>query len=44
VQLLDHGALDVLIHPNTGDELRDHRDRALWLGRSHVLSLEALSA
>lgn len=36
---LNHGALDVFIHPNTGDDLRDHRDRALWLGRSHVLNL-----
>ena len=41
---LNHGALDVFIHPNTGDELRDHRDSALWLGRSHVLNLQALSA
>ena len=40
---LNHGALDVFIHPNTGDELRDHRDCALWLGRSHVLDLAALS-
>ena len=40
---LNHGALDVFIHPNTGDELRDHRDCALWLGRSHVLNLAALS-
>lgn len=41
---LHHGALDVFLHPNTGDELADHRDRALWLGRSHVLDLSALSA
>lgn len=41
---LNHGALDVFIHPNTGDELRDHRDCALWLGRSHTLKLEALNA
>ena len=41
--VLNHGALDVFIHPNTGDELRDHRDCALWLGRSHVLNLAALS-
>ena len=39
---LHHGALDVFVHPNTGDELRDHRDRALWLGRSHVLNLAAV--
>jgi aromatic ring-cleaving dioxygenase len=39
---LNHGALDVLVHPNTGDELRDHRDCALWLGRSHQLDLRAV--
>lgn len=40
---LNHDGLDVFIHPNTGDELRDHRDGALWLGRSHVLNLAALA-
>jgi len=40
---LNHGVLDVFIHPNTGDELRDHRDCALWLGRSHALNLAALA-
>ena len=40
---LNHGVLDVFIHPNTGDELRDHRDCALWLGMSHVLNLAALA-
>lgn len=41
---LNHGALDVFIHPNTGDELRDHRDSALWLGCSHTLNLAALTS
>ena len=39
---LNHGALDVFVHPNTGDDLGDHRDCALWLGRSHTLNLTAL--
>ena len=39
---LNHGALDVFVHPNTDDELRDHRDCAIWLGSSHTLNLEAL--
>lgn len=39
---LNHGALDVFMHPNTGDDLRDHRDCALWLGQSHTLNLAAL--
>jgi aromatic ring-cleaving dioxygenase len=41
---LNRGALDVVVHPNTGDALGDHRDRALWLGRSHELNLAALDA
>lgn len=36
---LNRGGLDVFVHPNTDDELRDHRDAALWLGRSHALNL-----
>lgn len=41
---LNHGALDVFLHPNTGNSLRDHRDCAVWIGRSHVLNLAALGA
>jgi len=41
---LNRGAVDVFAHPNTGDELRDHRDGALWLGKSYALNLAALSA
>jgi aromatic ring-cleaving dioxygenase len=40
---LNHGALDVFVHPNTGDELRDHRDSAIWLGGSHALNFAALA-
>lgn len=39
---LNRSGLDVFVHPNTGDALADHRDRALWLGRTHVLNLAAL--
>lgn len=39
---LNHGALDVFLHPNTGDSLSDHRDAAVWIGRSHELVLSAL--
>ena len=39
---LNHGALDVFLHPNTDDALRDHRDCAVWLGHSHPLNLSAL--
>lgn len=40
---LNRGGLDVFVHPNTGDALRDHRDCPLWLGRSHALNLAALT-
>ena len=39
---LNHGALDVFVHPNTGDELRDHRDGAIWIGKSYALDLRAV--
>jgi aromatic ring-cleaving dioxygenase len=39
---LNHGRLDVFVHPNTDDELRDHRDCAIWLGRSYQLDLRAV--
>ena len=31
--------LIVLVHPNAGDDLLDHRDRALWLGAGLDLKL-----
>ncbi|RFU48497.1 DOPA 4,5-dioxygenase family protein [Paraburkholderia sp. DHOC27] len=40
---LNHGALDVFMHPNTGDDLRDHRDAAVWIGHSHTLKLSIFS-
>jgi aromatic ring-cleaving dioxygenase len=39
---LNHRGLDVFVHPNTDDELRDHRDSAIWLGRSYQLDLRAV--
>ena len=40
--VLNHGALDVFVHPNTDNELRDHRDCAIWLGQSYRLDLKAV--
>src|SRR5258705_12959849 len=40
---LNHGELDVFVHPNTGDDLRDHRDAAAWIGHSHALILSVFS-
>lgn len=39
---LNHGKLDVFVHPNTGDQLGDHRDCAVWIGKAYALNLEAL--
>ena len=40
--MLNRGPPDVLVHPETGDDLADHRDHALWLGERLPLRLEAL--
>ena len=37
--MLHHEGLTVFIHPNTGDDLADHRDHALWIGESVPLDL-----
>ena len=37
-----HGDLPVLIHPETGDDLADHRDHAVWLGRNLGVDLTKL--
>ena len=42
--MLNHGGLDVLIHPNTGDDVPDHRDFALWLGNKLPLNIGFLEA
>jgi len=39
---LNHGQLDVFVHPNTDDELRDHRDCAIWIGKAYALDLTAV--
>jgi DOPA 4,5-dioxygenase len=35
-----HAGLSVLIHPDGGDDLRDHSGRALWLGEKLALRLD----
>ncbi len=32
--------LTIFIHPETGDDLSDHRDRAIWMGEMLPLKLE----
>ena len=41
--MLNRDGLDVLVHPETGDDVTDHRDHALWLGNKLALDLRALS-
>ena len=36
---LHHEGLSVLIHPETGDDLLDHTEHALWLGDQFELAL-----
>lgn len=40
--MLNRAGLTVLVHPDTGDPLADHRDHALWLGEKLALNFKAL--
>ncbi|MGQ0645422.1 MAG: DOPA 4,5-dioxygenase family protein [Elusimicrobiota bacterium] len=40
--MLHHGTHSVLVHPVTGDDLKDHRDHPLWIGRPLPLNLDFL--
>ena len=37
---LHRQGLTVLVHPDTGDDLENHRDHALWMGRMPELKLD----
>lgn len=39
---LNRAGLVVLVHPETGDEVADHRDHALWMGEVLTLDLSVL--
>ena len=36
---LNRNGLVILVHPESGDELADHRDHALWMGAVETLDL-----
>ncbi len=36
---LNRRGLTVFVHPESGDDLADHRDHAIWLGPSETLDL-----
>lgn len=40
--MLNREGLDILIHPETGDDVGDHADRSLWLGEKLELDIEFL--
>jgi aromatic ring-cleaving dioxygenase len=40
--MLHHEGLDVLIHPDTGEDVGDHTFRALWLGEKLALNIKFL--
>lgn len=40
--MLNHEGLAVLIHPETGEDVGDHTDRALWLGEKLALNIDFL--
>lgn len=39
--MLNRGGLDVLLHPETGDDPTDHTAHAAWLGEQLPLRMEA---
>lgn len=39
---LNRDGLTVFVHPQTGDDMADHADFAMWLGDSATLDLDAL--
>ena len=39
--MLNRKGLDVLVHPDTGDDLADHTRHAMWLGNGLPLELGA---
>lgn len=40
--MLNREGLDILVHPETGDDVGDHTDRSLWLGNKLELNIEYL--
>lgn len=40
--MLHREGLDILVHPETGDSVRDHLDHSLWMGQKLKLRVEVL--
>ena len=39
--MLNREGLDILVHPETGDDVGDHMARSLWLGEKLELNIES---
>jgi len=42
--MLNRAGLSILIHPETGDDVPDHRDHPIWLGEKLSLDISFLEA
>lgn len=42
--MLNRDGLTVLVHPETGNDVEDHRDKPLWLGQKLELNIAFLEA
>ena len=40
--MLNHDGLSVLVHPETGDDVADHSDHAIWIGEKLPLDIDWL--
>ena len=40
--MVNREGLDILVHPETGDDVKDHTDNSLWLGEKLQLNIEFL--
>jgi len=38
--MIHREGLDVLVHPETSDSVRDHLDNCLWMGRKLRLNID----
>ncbi|KAL8796808.1 MAG: hypothetical protein Q9195_000891 [Heterodermia aff. obscurata] len=42
--VVNHGPLSVLVHPQTGDGMKEHTELATWLGKKLELNLGIFDA
>lgn len=36
--------VDIFLHPNTGNDLKDHTDHVIWVGKSYDLNTEMFNS